>query len=97
MNLTGWTLAFDLDGTLVETAPDLIGVLNVLLPERGYPTVPLSSARHLISGGVKALLATSTMLESEFRAIPEFSSGLLVGLMVTAALALLVGMRHRSS
>ena len=56
MNLTGWTLAFDLDGTLVETAPDLIGVLNVLLPERGYPTVSLSSARHLISGGVKALL-----------------------------------------
>lgn len=56
MNLTGWTLAFDLDGTLVETAPDLIGVLNVLLEERGLPTVPLSSARRLISGGVKALL-----------------------------------------
>lgn len=56
MNLTGWTLAFDLDGTLVETAPDLIGVLNVLLPERGYPTVSLSSARHLISGGVRAML-----------------------------------------
>lgn len=56
MNLTGWTLTFDLDGTLVETAPDLIGVLNVLLPERGYPTVPLSSARHLISGGVRAML-----------------------------------------
>lgn len=56
MNLTGWTLAFDLDGTLVETAPDLIGVLNVLLEERGLPTVPMSSARRLISGGVKALL-----------------------------------------
>ena len=56
MNLASWTLAFDLDGTLVETAPDLIGVLNVLLPERGYPAVPLSSARHLISGGVKAML-----------------------------------------
>ena len=50
-----------------------------------------------LQGGVKALLATSTMLESEFRAIPEFSNGLLVGLAVTAALALLFRMRHRST
>jgi len=56
MNLTGWTLAFDLDGTLVETAPDLLGVLNVLLAERGLPPVPASSARHLVGSGVRALL-----------------------------------------
>ena len=55
-SLTGYTLAFDLDGTLVETAPDLIGVLNVLLEERGYPPVPLASARHLVGGGVKVML-----------------------------------------
>ena len=55
-DLTGWTLAFDLDGTLVETAPDLIGTLNRLLAQRGLPQVPLASARHLVGHGARALL-----------------------------------------
>jgi phosphoglycolate phosphatase len=56
MPLTGATLAFDLDGTLVDTAPDLIGVLNLMLAQRGLPSVPLSSARHLVGGGALYLL-----------------------------------------
>lgn len=56
MNLTGWTLAFDLDGTLVETAPDLIGSLNMVMAERGLPPVPLASARHLVGRGVRVML-----------------------------------------
>ena len=55
-DLTGWTLAFDLDGTLVETAPDLIGTLNRLLAQRDLPQVPLASARHLVGHGARALL-----------------------------------------
>lgn len=54
--LAGWTVLFDLDGTLVDSAPDLIGVLNELLEERGYPGVPLSSARRLVGHGARALL-----------------------------------------
>lgn len=60
-SLSGVTLAFDLDGTLVDTAPDLIGVLNVMLQDRGLPPVPLASARHLVGRG--ALI----MLEHGFR------------------------------
>jgi phosphoglycolate phosphatase len=55
-SLTGLTVAFDLDGTLVDTAPDLIGVLNFLLEEEGLAPVPLSSARHLVGGGARAML-----------------------------------------
>jgi phosphoglycolate phosphatase len=55
-DLSGWTIAFDLDGTLVETAPDLIGTLNRLLTERGLPARPVSAARHLVGHGAVALL-----------------------------------------
>ena len=55
-DLTGWTVAFDLDGTLVETAPDLIGTLNRLLAQHDLPALPLESARHLIGRGALALL-----------------------------------------
>jgi phosphoglycolate phosphatase len=56
MPLSGATIAFDLDGTLVDTAPDLIGTLNLMLAEHGLPPVPLSSARHLVGGGARYLL-----------------------------------------
>lgn len=55
-DLEGWTIAFDLDGTLVDSAPDLIGTLNRMLAPRGYPPAPLSSARHLVGHGARALL-----------------------------------------
>jgi phosphoglycolate phosphatase len=55
-DLAGWTVVFDLDGTLVDSAPDLIGVLNELLVARGHPPVPVSSSRHLVGHGARALL-----------------------------------------
>jgi phosphoglycolate phosphatase len=54
--LAGRTIAFDLDGTLVDTAPDLIGTLNRLLAEEGVPALPLASARHLVGRGARHLL-----------------------------------------
>jgi len=56
MTLAGATLAFDLDGTLVETAPDLIGALNIVLGERRLPILPVASARSLVGRGARALL-----------------------------------------
>jgi phosphoglycolate phosphatase len=50
-DLTGWTIAFDLDGTLVETAPDLAGAMNTLLDEEGLPLVPYAQLRVLIGRG----------------------------------------------
>ena len=55
-DLEGWTIAFDLDGTLVDSAPDLIGTLNRLLEKEGLPPRPVSAARHLVGHGALALL-----------------------------------------
>ena len=55
-DLEGWTLAFDLDGTLVETHEDLVGTLNRMLALEGLPPAPMDSARELIGGGARALL-----------------------------------------
>jgi phosphoglycolate phosphatase len=54
--LDGATLVFDLDGTLAETAPDLIDVLNEVLEERGAAPLPPQTVRPLIGHGAKALL-----------------------------------------
>lgn len=55
-DLEGWTLAFDLDGTLVETHVDLVGTLNRMLVRHGLPEVPMGGAAELIGGGARALL-----------------------------------------
>ena len=54
--LDGAVIAFDLDGTLVDTAPDLIGTLNVLLKEEGLPALPLDSARPFIGRGARWMI-----------------------------------------
>ena len=55
--LSGATIVFDLDGTLIDTAPDLIATLNVLLGEEGIAALPLASARNMIGRGARALIA----------------------------------------
>jgi phosphoglycolate phosphatase len=55
-SLQGAVIAFDLDGTLVDTAPDLIAALNVVLDRQGLPPVPLASARQMIGAGARRLI-----------------------------------------
>src|SRR5579871_5729340 len=50
------TIVFDLDGTLVDTAPDLIETLNIILGRHGVPAVAFDEARTMIGAGVKPLL-----------------------------------------
>jgi phosphoglycolate phosphatase len=50
------TLVFDLDGTLAETAPDIMGTLNILLQQEGLPALPVSQARALVGAGARALI-----------------------------------------
>jgi phosphoglycolate phosphatase len=50
------TVAFDLDGTLADTAPDLAAALNHSLTALGREPVPAESVRHLVGHGARALL-----------------------------------------
>ena len=49
-------LVLDLDGTLAETAPDLIGALNHVLAKDGIAPVPVEAARSLLGAGGRALI-----------------------------------------
>ena len=50
------TLVFDLDGTLAETAPDLIDALNHVLAFDDIAPVPVEAARSLLGAGGRALI-----------------------------------------
>jgi phosphoglycolate phosphatase len=54
--MAGPTIVFDLDGTLIDTAPDLIDTLNVILARHAVPPVAFDAARTMIGAGVKPLL-----------------------------------------
>lgn len=49
-------ILFDLDGTLVDTAPDLAFALNSLLQEQGKATLPYDIIRPIASNGAAGLL-----------------------------------------
>lgn len=50
-------VVFDLDGTLADTAADLIATLNVILDREGLAPLPLEQAREMIGAGARALIA----------------------------------------
>lgn len=50
------TVLFDLDGTLIDTAPDLVGALNRMLSLHGKPELPFERARNTVSRGSLALV-----------------------------------------
>lgn len=51
-------MLFDLDGTLLDTAPDLAGALNALRLEHGLPTLPFEAVRPAVSHGSARLVRT---------------------------------------
>lgn len=55
--MTFRAVLFDLDGTLADTAPDLIAAVNRLLVEESRPPLPDAALRPLVSKGGRALLA----------------------------------------
>jgi phosphoglycolate phosphatase len=62
------TIVFDLDGTLVDTAPDLIDTLNVVFARENLPAVPYATARNLIGGGARTMIARG--IAAEGRTLP---------------------------
>jgi phosphoglycolate phosphatase len=51
------TIVFDLDGTLVDTAPDLVDTLNVILAQEGFAPLGYKDARNFVGGGARAMIA----------------------------------------
>lgn len=62
-SLAAATIVFDLDGTLIDTAPDLIDTLNVVFEREGLPPVAYDTARNLIGGGAKTMILRGVQLE----------------------------------
>src|SRR5438093_10597091 len=50
-------LVFDLDGTLVDSVPDLRAALNEMLRERGRPPLSPTEVRRMVGDGVPAMVA----------------------------------------
>ncbi len=61
------TVLFDLDGTLIDTAPDMAAALNMLCDEESHPQLPYDIVRPRVSDGSVALvkLAFGDAMESE--------------------------------
>jgi len=64
---------FDLDGTLLDTAPDMAGALNQLRREESLDPLPFEEVRRLVSHGATALvrLAFGEAVEPEFTVLRE--------------------------
>jgi phosphoglycolate phosphatase len=52
-----FTVLFDLDGTLVDTAPDLIRAHNHVMKKFGYPSKSIDELRNAVGKGAKAIMA----------------------------------------
>jgi phosphoglycolate phosphatase len=74
--MAGFLLIFDLDGTLIDSAPDLRAALNVILRERGRPALSLPQVKGMIGDGAAALvaraLAASGAEPADAAALPRF-------------------------
>jgi phosphoglycolate phosphatase len=61
-------LVFDLDGTLIDTAGDLVGTLNEILAGEHIPPLPLATARPMLGAGARALIERG--LSAAGRSVP---------------------------
>lgn len=68
------TIIFDLDGTLVDSAPDLADALDASLAERGHPPLGLEHTRQLIGHGVAALVRKGLQVRDETLDAPSLAS-----------------------
>ncbi len=57
------TVVFDLDGTLVDSAPDLVDTLNVIFGRVGLPPVRYDAARNMVGGGARAMIGRGLAAE----------------------------------
>lgn len=68
----GWTLVFDLDGTLVDTAPDLAAATNHVLERFGLPSVDENTIRPFVGHGALAMIRGA--MAAHGRVVDEFEA-----------------------
>ena len=68
-----YTILFDLDGTLVDTAPDLMRAHNHVMQKFGYPTKSTEEIRNLVGQGAGAMLGRSIwgQAKKEFHSVDD--------------------------
>lgn len=54
--LRGAAILFDLDGTLIDTAPDLAAAMNCVLQQNGRDSVPVGDVRNMVGRGARVLM-----------------------------------------
>ena len=57
------TIVFDLDGTLVDSAPDLLRALNQVMDLEGMPHAPESAVRRFVGHGARVLIEKAAALQ----------------------------------
>jgi N-acetyl-D-muramate 6-phosphate phosphatase len=65
---------FDLDGTLIDSAPDLAGAANDLRKERGLPALPLAALRPMVGAGARGMVGAAFGIkpgDAEFEALRD--------------------------
>lgn len=62
---------FDLDGTLLDTAPDFVAIVNLLLQENNRPPLPAEKIRACVSNGARALVAMAFDIDETY---PNFQA-----------------------
>lgn len=70
---------FDLDGTLIDTAPDFIAVLNRMLCKHDRPELPPDTIRATVSNGARALISMGFEVQENDAAFPNLLAELLDG------------------
>ena len=72
------TIVFDLDGTLVDTAPDLTNTLNHVLMTHGYQPVAASCVREAVGRGARAMIEQALGFTGDDSAVEAMLSDFLV-------------------
>ena len=68
---------FDLDGTLIDTAPDFIAVVNQLTAENDQPPVAVEKIYQTVSDGARALVKLAFQIEEDNERFPGLNQRLL--------------------
>src|SRR5476649_1520042 len=66
--MSAFTVVFDLDGTLVDSAPDLVATLNTVFAREGLAPVPYDVARNMVGGGARRMIELGLMADGSAEA-----------------------------